>query len=178
MTGGKASVSLRAAPFVWIVIGLLGVTLLAGSFLSARPRLVWNSTASAPIGLYIVEDRAWTKGDRVAVRPDPFLLELLVSFDALEADQILIKRAAAISGDDVCRNGFLVTINGAQVAKALQVAGNGLPLPSWTGCRRLAGGEVFLLGDTERSFDGRYFGVVGSDAVIGPVSQMGRSQRN
>jgi len=173
MTGHKVGVTRRATPFVWIAFGLLGIALIAGSFLSARPRLIWNSTASAPIGLYVVEDRAWTKGDRVAVRPDPLLLETLVGFGALEPNQILIKRAAAISGDEVCRDGLIVSINGAQVAKALEVAGNGLPLASWRGCRRLARGEVFLLGDTHRSFDGRYFGVVGSDAVIGPVRLVG-----
>lgn len=172
MTRNRIGGVRRAAPFVWIVLSLLGVTLVAGSFLSSRPRLIWNSTASAPIGLYVLEGRAWTRGDRVAVRPDPLLLEVLVGFDALEPNQMLIKRAVAVSGDEVCRDGLLVSIDRVQVAKALEVAGNGVPLPSWNGCRRLGRGEVFLLGDTDRSFDGRYFGISDATGILGSVRHL------
>ena len=43
----------------------------------------------------------------------------------------------------------------------------GRTLPSWDGCRRLGGGELFLLGDTVDSFDGRYWGPVTMNLIEG-----------
>jgi type IV secretory pathway protease TraF len=41
-------------------------------------------------------------------------------------------------------------------------------LPPWHGRRTLASGEVFLLlSDVPASFEGRYFGPITSDAIIG-----------
>lgn len=40
-------------------------------------------------------------------------------------------------------------------------------LVGWRGCRVLARGEVLLLGDTEDSFDGRYWGPVRVDLIEG-----------
>jgi type IV secretory pathway protease TraF len=37
----------------------------------------------------------------------------------------------------------------------------------WRGCRVLAHGEVLLLGDTDDSFDGRYWGPVSADLIEG-----------
>ena len=56
------------------------------------------------------------------------------------------------------------------VASGLRVRGRdraGLPLPEWSGCRRLDTGELFLLGDTETSFDSRYFGPVRVEQLQG-----------
>ena len=40
-------------------------------------------------------------------------------------------------------------------------------MPRWTGCRRLSGGEYFLLMDSPLSFDGRYFGVTQRKDLVG-----------
>ena len=42
-----------------------------------QARLVWNFTSSIPIGLYSFEDRPWSGGDRVALKPSGRLLETL-----------------------------------------------------------------------------------------------------
>jgi type IV secretory pathway protease TraF len=46
------------------------------------------------------------------------------------------------------------------------------PLPSWQGCTSLNEGQVFLLGDTAGSYDGRYFGVTGTREVVGRADLM------
>jgi len=43
----------------------------------------------------------------------------------------------------------------------------GEPLPSWQGCAFLNEGQVFLLGDTAGSYDGRYFGVTRTSEIVG-----------
>jgi len=42
-----------------------------------------------------------------------------------------------------------------------------LRLTAWRGCRVLGRGEVLLLGDTDDSFDGRYWGPVSVDLIEG-----------
>ena len=155
---------LRRGGIAILALTLIGVVLAAAAAGSA-PRLVWNFTASVPVGLYALEDRRWKRDDRVALKPSGRLLEALQSADVLRAGRLLQKRVAAISGDEVCRSGESVTINGA----ARVYARSDLGLPRWSGCVRLLIGEVFLLGETENSFDGRYFGVTSAADIVGPV---------
>lgn len=41
------------------------------------------------------------------------------------------------------------------------------PLPPWQGCASLNEGQVFPLGDTAGSYDGRYFGVTRASEIVG-----------
>jgi type IV secretory pathway protease TraF len=47
---------------------------------------------------------------------------------------------------------------------------SGEPLPSWQVCTSLNEGQVFLLGDTPGSWDGRYFGVTPSAEIVGQAA--------
>ena len=61
-----------------------------------------------------------------------------------------------------------VRIDGVPSAAVLPADRWGRPLPSWSQCRRLRPGELFLLSVTNpASFDSRYFGPVSVAAVIG-----------
>jgi len=71
----------------------------------------------------------------------------------------LTKRAAATGGDMVCASEWRILINGRVAATLLAADRQGRSLPSWTGCRNLVRGEVFLLmAEVPQSFDSRYFG--------------------
>jgi type IV secretory pathway protease TraF len=62
----------------------------------------------------------------------------------------------------------MIIIDGHAVAEAQLRDRLGRPLPVWRGCRTLLEGEVFLLNtDHESSLDGRYFGPLGVDTIIG-----------
>lgn len=139
----------------------------SGSANSAR--LVWNTTASAPAGLYSIEQGTWSVGDRVAVRPSPDLADDLDRRGILPRGKLLIKKVVAGLGDEVCRDGERVTVNGSRAAVAKVASRGGEALPSWTGCRSLGASEVLLLGDTADSYDGRYFGVTLAEDIIGRV---------
>lgn len=132
-------------------------------------RLVWNVTASVPVGLYrVLPDETPRSGELVALRPSPGLARYMSSRRYVEAGALLVKPVAAVAGQQVCRIGVLVTIDGEKVATARAVDHARRPLPVWAGCRRLQAGTMFLLAPSvPASFDGRYFGPVATSAVVG-----------
>ena len=131
--------------------------------------LLWNVTASAPIGLYrVISSRSLRRGDLVVIRPAAPLARFLAERGYLPLGAPLIKPLAALPGQRVCRAGDLVHIDGALVAKARSRDRRGRSLPVWRGCRTLLHGQVFVLNPArEDSLDGRYFGAVPVSSVIG-----------
>jgi len=132
-----------------------------------RPRLLLNTTASVPVGLYRLSPAGSPRvGDLVVLTPDPPLAAFLADGGWLPRGVPLIKPVAAAAGQSVCRIGLAVTIDGRKVARALSRDGQGRPLPFWSGCRVLDPGEVFLLAPALGSLDGRYFGVTDGGQVV------------
>lgn len=156
-------------------VGLLAATgaaltaLLLPAVLQPQLRLVWNASASVPLGLYGIEPGAVPRvGDLVAVRPSPTLTRFMAERHYVEANAPLVKPVAGLSGATFCRTNMRVTLDGRAVATALPRDRFGRPLPRWSGCRRLASDELVLIAPTLRtSFDSRYFGPVDRAQVIG-----------
>lgn len=132
-----------------------------------QPRLVYNASASAPLGFYRTADGPIRRGDFVLARlPEP-VARLAAARGYLPITVPVVKRVAALAGDVVCADFVAVTINDRVVAKPLAQDGHGRALPSWQGCRTLAIGDVFLLMEgVPASFDGRYFGPIPTGAII------------
>ncbi len=124
--------------------------------------LLWNASASAPIGLYLLRPSTSLRvGELVAVTPLAPLARFMAARSYLPLGMPLLKHVSALGGQTVCRTGHAITIDGAAVAKALDHDSRERPLPVWQGCRTLHPGEVFLLNRAaQASFDGRYFGVL------------------
>jgi conjugative transfer signal peptidase TraF len=140
---------------------ILALGLAAGLALTVRgrPLVLWNATASVPIGLYGLSAPSRLKrGDLVVVRPDPAQASVLAKGGWAPPGVPLLKPVAARSGQVVCRTGAVVTIDHRPVARAQAADARGLRLPQWSGCHRLREGEVFLLAPARGSLDGRYFG--------------------
>jgi conjugative transfer signal peptidase TraF len=155
----------RRAAALGLGVALLGATVLA----PPAPRLVWNASASAPIGLYWVTPDAPIEagGMVIAWLPGPYRA-LAAQRRYLPANVPLVKRVAAVAGDEVCALGPAIFVNGRKVAERLPVDGRGRPMPWWTGCIRLRGQERFLLmAQSPASFDGRYFGVTDGSDIVG-----------
>ena len=152
-----------------LMIGLTVAGALLGAFslTPARPALLWNFTASVPIGLYRIGDTPPQPGDLVALDPTGAAKSALMSFGVLAKDRLLLKPIVAHAGDTVCRHSLTVTVNGFLAAKARPRTREGRLLPEWGGCWRLASSEIFLLAPHPDSFDSRYFGPVGLQDVIG-----------
>lgn len=152
------------------VIAGSGVALLAApALVPPLPRLVWNATPSAPIGLYRVEPHASPRrGELVLITTPPSLARLFAARGYLPANVPLLKRIAAQPGQRLCRSGNRVTVDGRVVAVALDHDRRGRPLPVWHGCRTLRSNELFVLSPGVRdALDARYFGPLPRAALVG-----------
>lgn len=137
-------------------------------------KLIWNASASVPIGLYTIDpDHLPEVTDLVAVdAPEP-LATFLAERGYLPRGVTLMKRVAAVAGQRVCRTGGTISIEGADMAEALDRDRLGRALPSWQGCRPIAVGEIFLVNAQVRdSLDGRYFGPVPTTSIIGRATPL------
>lgn len=148
---------------------LMTMGVAASAFTETPKKLIWNASASAPIGLYSIEpaDRL-EMTDLVAVdAPEP-LARFLAERGYLPPGVPLMKRIAGLPGQRVCRSGLAITVDRIAMGNALERDRRGRDLPVWQGCRRIADGEVFLMNwETRDSLDGRYFGPLPANSIIG-----------
>jgi conjugative transfer signal peptidase TraF len=144
-----------------------GILLMLLSAQRRAPRLVWNASASVPVGLYRIEPGPVRRGDVVLIRLPPDIAELAHQRGYLPKSAYLIKFVFAVAGDQVCRLGAYLLVRGVLVARASPRDRVGRRMPVWHGCRRLASGDLFVLANCQQSFDGRYFGALSVRAVIG-----------
>lgn len=133
------------------------------------PRVLWNASASAPLGLYRIEpNRDPPRGALVAIAPPERLGRWMAERGYLGRNVPLLKHIAATAGQRVCRIGVAVSVDMRPVAVALTQDRIGRPLPVWQGCRTLGAGELLLLNlDHPDSLDSRYFGPLRASAVLG-----------
>lgn len=146
---------------------VLGVAVAA--FIPTPLRLVWNVSASVPIGLYrLSAPRDLAVGDLVAVMPEKLLADFLVERGYIGRDVPLLKRVMGVPGQQVCRTGLAITVDGVPLGRALDRDRMGRVLPVWQGCRGIVDGDIFLMNpDVRDSLDGRYFGPTAAKSVIG-----------
>ena len=151
----------------WAVLGVAVFLLGAGGLIAeSTPALALvNESPSLPRGLYLQRPGEPRIGSIVAV-PQPATARPYLAALGMPDEVLLIKRVAARGGDRVCRDGEVIRTPRRRV-QAHARDGRGAALPAWSGCRRLAAGELFLLGDTPNSFDSRYFGPVPRAAITG-----------
>jgi conjugative transfer signal peptidase TraF len=161
----KRKVLRQRAGLVLIGIGLLGVTIAV----PPRPWLVWNASASAPIGLYLVlPGTRLERGDMaIAWLAEP-ARSLAARRHYLPYTVPLVKRVAAVPGDTICARGSEVLIGDRLRLIRSAHDAQGRPLPAWQGCVTLKDGAVFLaMADSPHSFDGRYFGPTSQALIMG-----------
>lgn len=169
---------LRARRGPLIVMGGIGLALLGLAatldFMGPpAPRIIWNASASAPIGFWRIHPGAHVRtGDMVLATTPVSVRQLTARRHYLPANVPLLKRVAARDGDEVCALAQEIFINGRWIAERRAADALGRPLPWWTGCERLRDGRIFLLMDPPESFDGRYFGPISETAIIGKATPL------
>ncbi|WP_341632200.1 S26 family signal peptidase [Sphingomonas agri] len=150
-------------------LGAVTLGMLALSGTAIIPKLLaWNASPSLREGLYLVEP--WARpvtGELALARVPSRARQLAARRRYVPADVPLIKPVAAGEGDFVCGNGRAITINGRRAATRFRNDPGGRRMVWWSGCRKLGRGSLLLLAQAQRSFDGRYFGVSGSDEILG-----------
>lgn len=155
---------------VILLLAATGLASLVAPSVAVLPAwLIWNASASVPLGLYWVERPTGLEiGDLVAVVPTAPLAAFMVTRGYISADVPLLKHVAGLPGQRICRSGAIITVDDVVLGEALPRDRLGRNLPDWQGCRLLQDGEIFLMNREVRdSLDGRYFGPLPADAVIG-----------
>ncbi len=137
----------------------------------SRPFIVYNASASVPLGYYRVMAPLPLKvGDLVLLHTPASVRQLADQRRYLPKTVPMIKHIAAMGGDTVCAQEARILINGRPSVKRLRKDSLGRVMPWWNGCHILSIGEVFVLNpDAPQSFDSRYFGVVSTKLVIGKL---------
>src|SRR5471030_2830355 len=99
------------------------------------PRLIWNASASVPIGLYAVlpAGTLHVKELLVVMPPEP-LATFLDERRYLPKGVPLLKHVLALPGQTVCRSDRTITVDGAAMGMALDRDHLSRPLPVWHGC--------------------------------------------
>jgi len=156
-------------PFGYLMLTYLAA-LVAGALalVHPAPRLIWNATASTPIGLYVLHPVGELHAlELVAVRlPEP-IASFLADGGFLPQGVPLLKRVMALPGQTVCRSGDTVSVDHVDVGAAHDHDHRGRPLPRWSGCHTLEPGEVFLMNpNVPDSLDGRYFGSLPVTSIV------------
>ncbi len=150
------------------LIGFVSVMMLVPLIVNLPIKIVYNASASAPIGFYRVTPASSLKRGAFAVVPTPSGFRMMAARrHYLPFNVPLIKRIIALSGDEVCRHGETILVNKQSVATALTKDSQGRVLPVWQGCIILTDDQFFALMDRPDSFDGRYFGPLSRQDIIG-----------
>jgi conjugative transfer signal peptidase TraF len=154
----------------WLIAtsaGTLGA--VSSALFRPLPKLIWNASASVPIGLYAVHPAgALHEAELVLVQPTGELTSFLDGRHYLPKGAPMLKRVLALPGQTVCRADRAITVDGIAMGEALDHDRRGRPLPVWQGCQRIPDGDVFLMNrQSADSFDGRYFGLLPVTAIVG-----------
>ncbi len=150
-------------------VALVGVTIVA----PPAPRLVWNRSASAPLGLYAITYRSTIRqNSTVLARPPVTVRRFAAIRRYLPLNVPLVKRVAAVPGDEICARGAAIFVNGREIVRRQMRDARGRSLPWWNGCHRLRDGQFLLLNSPAGSFDGRYFGVSERADIIGKAHRL------
>ena len=148
-------------------VTVLGITVV--SVIPVAPKLIWNATASVPIGFYrIAPSETLALNDLVVVMPPEPFAGFMVERGYIGRDMPILKHVMGLPGQCLCRTGRNVTIDDIPLGEARERDNRGRDLPVWQGCRQLADGDIFLMNpEIGDSLDGRYFGPFPAAAVIG-----------
>ena len=110
------------------------LTIVGVSVAHVAPRLLWNASASTPIGFYLIGPvDHLAVNDIVAVETPEPLAAFLERRGYLARGVPLLKHVAGLPGQRVCRTGRTITVDGAVIGEALERDRRGRDLPVWPG---------------------------------------------
>lgn len=152
-----------------LATAISSVTLVTSAIVDPPKTVIWNASASAPIGLYAVQPaKNLDVTDLAAVAAPPPIAEFMADRGYLPMGVPMLKRVLALPGQTVCRQGFDIIAYGSIIGHARERDHAGRKMPVWQGCRRIGDDELFLMNfDVPDSVDGRYFGPFPRGSVLG-----------
>ena len=166
----------RERPFLWCT-GLFAVMMLMtvafGWRFPEQNIVFFNQTASVPVGFYVrVPDRPLARGDYVVYEMTEVTRRYAVARGYVtKPTEPFLKRVGAIAGDsysiDAETRRFF--IDGTYIGDVFERDRMERPLPQQEGAFIVSEGEFLPIGESTRSFDGRYTGTVPTSHIIAIV---------
>jgi signal peptidase I len=122
-----------------------------------------------PQGFYlIIPTKKIVLHDIVEFTPPSSVLDFIKEKHWVPKSGLIIKYVFAIPYDHVCIRNQALSINGKRIGRVYKFYGENKLLPQTKICGKLKEDQYLLLSTkSERSFDGRYFGVVSSREILG-----------
>ncbi|MBZ9886109.1 S26 family signal peptidase [Mesorhizobium sp. CA10] len=153
--------------------------IVAPAAVEMPPLLVWNASASAPLGLYAIRRMAVpTAGALAIIEPPETVARFAAERGYLPLGVPMLKHIEALPGQEVCRVAGVITVNGLAVGVALERDGKGRALPDWQGCRTIVAAEIFVMNrNVQDSLDGRYFGPFPMGSIVGRAMPLWTDER-
>ena len=152
---------------LFAAIAFFSLVTLTPLAISLPTKLTYNPSPSSPIGFYWIGAGSLKRGAFVVVPTPPRFKLMAAKRRYIPINVDLIKRVYALTGDEVCRENDEIFVNGKLVTRALVTDKEGRFLPVWQGCTTLKEDQFFAMMDAPDSFDGRYFGPLNKDDIIG-----------
>lgn len=162
--------SLQAILFATLVLcGCVAYIAFSGHY-------VMNRTTSVPFGIYRIDKFTPSgKGYVLICPPDNAFFKEIVKRNYVESGNecnnstvFFIKHIAGSEGDYVVINENGVYINGSiwVNSKPMENDSNGELMPKFRYDGKLGKGEYIFMGETKKSLDSRYFGVLNESVII------------
>ena len=153
--------------FSLIFIGILSITVIA--IKKSGYHITYSVTPSMPQGFYLVmPTKKIARYDIVEFIPPLSVLEFIKEKHWVPQSGSIIKYVFAIPNDHVCIHDEAIWINGKKIGPVYKFYAENKLLPQTKICGKLTQGEYLLLStENKRSFDGRYFGIVSSERILG-----------
>jgi conjugative transfer signal peptidase TraF len=157
-----------------LLIGLIALQYGLTYIKNAGYLLTYQVTTSMPKGFYLVTpSKHFHRGDIVLFRPPKKFMAFMLQKKWLPKSGLMLKYVIGVPGDYICQNKKWIYINHRQVAPIFYEYAPGKKLPNSHFCGKLAQHQYLLMSTRlKRSFDGRYFGPVSDDKIIGIAKRL------
>ena len=152
---------------------------LTSMMLLTSPLMLYPSSASLPMGLYVRSFDQPDIGKIIAFAPP----EVAKRYQKARGQDLpegflFMKPVIAGPGDRVCNSTQGLFVNDRLLAFIASHDAIGLALPIWQGCGQLGKGQYFTFSSyAPNSFDSRYFGPIEVDEILGiyqPILELGK----
>ncbi len=150
-----------------VFIGILA--LMVNLLKNTGYHLTFSVTKSMPRGLYLViPAKKIVRYDIVEFIPPSAALDFIREKLWVPQSGTIIKYVFAIADDHVCIRNQAIFINSQKIGTVYKTYAPNKLLPQTKICGKLKENQYLLLStESERSFDGRYFGLVSSQNILG-----------
>ncbi|MBR6013537.1 MAG: S26 family signal peptidase [Selenomonadaceae bacterium] len=132
-----------------------------------------NVTSSLPQGLYMkVPCKEFSRGDYIIYEPSEEVKEIIIKNGWGDGNHDFLKKVGAVAGDkySIDAETSRFEIEGQYIGKVFEKDNVGHELPKLRGKFEVPQGYILPIATSERSFDGRYSGVIEKNRIKARVT--------